>query len=415
MGRRGRLPACQGSRRGRIVAPAIIGAALALALAAAAPAAVAAPAAAKPASPRVIATVKIGAQPVQVAVSPRTGEAYVLNKNNTVTVINGRTSKVTATIRINPADSDQISGAIVVNQVTGDVYVINLGHDDTAGTVTVISGTTDKVIATIAVALDPDEVVVSPVNGEVYVTGGGVGTPASEGFTAVISGRTYKVITTFPVTGGLLAISPRTGLVYVLDGSGDVTVISGKTKQVVTTIPLNDPEAGDIAVSPVTGEVYVTSGGYHQGAAETVISGKTNTVIAQISTPGYGLGGLAISPKTGTVYAAWDESGSVTVVSGKTNKVTADIAFPGDDEAATRDVVVSPVTGNVYAQGGTGSVNEPGGCPGALWEISGKTSEITGQACLKEGISLAGDPISPVTGDLYAIGSPPDEVTVISG
>jgi YVTN family beta-propeller protein len=67
-----------------------------------------------------------------------------------------------------------------------------------------------------------------------------------------------------------------------------------------------------VAVSPLTGDVYVTN--INDGTV-SVISGRTNTVIATIpvdTSPDV----VAVSPLTGAVYAANVGDGTVSVISG---------------------------------------------------------------------------------------------------
>jgi YVTN family beta-propeller protein len=76
--------------------------------------------------------------PSGVAVSPRNGDVYVTNSgSNTVSVISGRTGHIIATVPVGPEPSTG-----VVSPKTGNVYFINEnGNGPTvAGTVSVISG-----------------------------------------------------------------------------------------------------------------------------------------------------------------------------------------------------------------------------------------------------------------------------------
>jgi DNA-binding beta-propeller fold protein YncE len=96
------------------------------------------------------------------------------------------------------------------------------------------------------------------------------GTSPSSGI-PVISGRTSKIITTIQDrnTPDAVAVSPRTGDVYVTnEGNGDggsihpggVWVISGRTSKITATIPdANGPYS--VAVSPRNGDVYVGNSG----------------------------------------------------------------------------------------------------------------------------------------------------------
>lgn len=70
-----------------------------------------------------IATVKVGHLPQRVAVDPTTGQLYVTNKDNTVSVINENTRAVVATVSMamNSAPS-----AVAVNPKTQQVYIANM-------------------------------------------------------------------------------------------------------------------------------------------------------------------------------------------------------------------------------------------------------------------------------------------------
>lgn len=410
-------------RRSRIAAPAALSVA---ALALGVPAAMAAtPASA--AHPKVIATVKVGSQPSDLAVSPVTGAAYVVSYgSSTVTVIGAKTHKVAATIRISPGKSKLTPALVAVSPVTGDVYVSSLNSDfppkpGDKGAVTVISGRTNKVIATIPVASEPGQAVISPRTGEVYVSSNGA-SPTSSTMT-VINGRTNKVITTIKLGASEgfpqeIAISPKTGDIYFANTSNDtVSVISGKTNKVIASVSVaaktsDTPVAPyEVAVSPVTGVIYVVSVGYHTGNTVTVISWKTNKVAAVIPNVGggdVGSGAISISPKTGTVYVSNDIPGTVSVISGKTNKVTGVIEFPSGYSSA-EGIAVSPVNGDVYAKDAT---NVGGREASAFWVINGKTNKLSGHVIVGEGASISQKAISPRTGDAYICAT---DVLVISG
>ena len=142
-----------------------------------------APAAAT-AAPIITATISVGSESDAVAACPLTGFVYVTSQlDNTVSVISGRTDTVTATITVgNPQ-------GVAVNPVTGTVYVAN----SSGGTVSVISGRTGTVTGTITVGTTPVGVAVNPVTGTVYVTN------YTSGTVSVISGRTGTVTGTITV------------------------------------------------------------------------------------------------------------------------------------------------------------------------------------------------------------------------
>jgi YVTN family beta-propeller protein len=92
-----------------------------------------------------IVTIPVGLSPNAVSVNPLTNTIYVVNSDNTVSVIDGNTNRVVATVAVGAASG------ISVNLLTNMIYVVN--NDE--NTVSVINGTTnivkdprDKVVLT---------------------------------------------------------------------------------------------------------------------------------------------------------------------------------------------------------------------------------------------------------------------------
>ena len=307
--------------------------------------------------------------------------------------------KVIATI---PLDS---ACGVAVSPVNGDIYATGYGG------VTVINPRTDKVITTVRINGDACNVEVSPLTGDIYAVGGG---PVTENDSVwVISGRTNKVIATIhPKQSGedAVAISPRTGDVYLLHGrANSVSVISGKTSKAIATIPLKDGSRVPytLTVSPVTGEVYVLSDGYpgHPGGTFlSVISGKTSKIIATATLYSAGaLGGIAVNPKTGNVYLANDYASHIWELSGKTNKV---ISMPKLPKAAiVAAVAIDPLNGDIYTTGDD-----------AVVVFSGQTGKVIATVPVtKLTQQYWGLAASPKTGDAYVTNYWDASLDVISG
>jgi DNA-binding beta-propeller fold protein YncE len=177
-----------------------------------------------------------------------------------------------------------------------------------------------------------------------------------------------------------------------------------------------------IAVSPVTGDVYVANGGgWGQACTLTVLDGRINKIITTIAVGGLGEAQLAVS-RTGTVYIANNYTNTMDVISGKTNQVINTIQFapyPGDTAFA-----ISQRTGNAYAfDSGIGRTGEP--VIVGVSVISARTGKITATIRLPKAV---GDSyqiaVSPVTGDIYTLNpvnvntlnpNPPWIVSVIAG
>jgi YVTN family beta-propeller protein len=136
------------------------------------------------------------------------------------------------------------------------VYVTNANGN----TVSVINGATRTVTATIPVGNAPNGVAVNPATGTVYVTN------ANGNTVSVINGATSTVTTTIPVgpSPAGVAVEPgagTAGTVYVADeGDHTVSVINGATNTVTTAIAVGNAPNG-VAVNPATSAGYVTNGG----------------------------------------------------------------------------------------------------------------------------------------------------------
>lgn len=90
--------------------------------------------------------VSVGSEPLGVALNPKTGLLYVADSGaNAVTVINGRTDKVTVTVMAGTAPSTP--SGLAVDPAANAIYVTNQFNN----TLSVFGGRTDKVTATVGV------------------------------------------------------------------------------------------------------------------------------------------------------------------------------------------------------------------------------------------------------------------------
>jgi hypothetical protein len=218
-----------------------------------------------------------------VAVDPATNTIFEAVSNGVpqLTVVNGATDAVTATIPTNV-------GHLAVDSATGTVFVT------TGSAVSVISEASDQVTATIPLS-SAGAVAVDSATGTVFVTTGSA--------VSVISEASHQVTATIPLSSaGAVAVDSATGTVFVTTGSA-VSVISEASDQVTATIPLSS--AGAVAVDPSAGVVYVAVG--TTSAATAVIDASTNQVTATVpASSGYTPtdAGVGVDPSTHTAYAS---------------------------------------------------------------------------------------------------------------
>ena len=145
----------------------------------------------------------------------------------------------------------------------GNIYVTNSGSN----TISVIDGKTNKVVATIPVGASPHDIIGSML-GKLYVTNSGSNT------ISVIDGKTNKVVATIPVSNFPRGIAVAdNGLIYTTNsGSDNVSVIDGKTNKVVATIPSGYLPNG-VASDETYSKIYVTNSGSNN---ISVINGANN-------------------------------------------------------------------------------------------------------------------------------------------
>ena len=203
----------------------------------------------------VTATVPVGKNPHGVAVDPSTHTVYIANANNgTVSVIDGATRTVTATVPVGANES-----GVAVDPGVNTVYVTTAkmcGNAPCTGdnTVSVIDGSTHTVTATVPVGSWPGGVAVDSSTHTVYVANW-------DRTVSVIDGSTRTVTATVPVgtspTG--VAVDPTTHTAYVANRDDNtVSVIDGSTRTVTATVPVGKNPHG-VAVDPVTHTVYVAN------------------------------------------------------------------------------------------------------------------------------------------------------------
>ncbi len=283
-----------------------------------------------------------------VGVNPKTDTIYESGVG-TVSVINGATGKVTATI----ADSGKQPGDIAVDPTRNLVYVANEG----SGTITVINGKTNKVRHTIKVGHDPVSIAVNTKKDLVYVAN------TNSNTVSVINGRTDKVAHTVKVRHhpNYVAVNVRTGTVYAtfegVPGSQNgstyffhagVAVISGKTNKVTRLVrPASESgsSADGVAVDPGTGRVYVVFD-YAYGAV-LVLNGKTDKVITNISVGSYP-NMIALNPAKHLMYVGWSDANQqgikVSFVKLGSGRV---IGNYGEEQGQT-GMAINPVTNRTY-------------------------------------------------------------------
>ena len=306
---------------------------------------------------QVIATVPTGAGSLNSAVNSTTNKIYALNQcgndptcsypysQGTVTVIDGATNNpTTVTVGYYPS-------TVAVNPVTNRIYVANQCGSDTNcagdGTVTVIDGSSNSVLATVTVGSDPYGIAVNPATNLIYVTnycGADTSCQTLSGTVSVISGASNTVTATVNVGAGpaLPVVNSVTNKIYVGNtcgndttctfpyGQGTVTAIDGTTNNPTSVNVGVYPFA--LAVNSVTNKIYVANncgddGNCQSTATLTVINGAT-LATNEIAIGGFYPYAIAANSVTNKIYVPSDcygdascqgyPNGTVSVIDGGT-------------------------------------------------------------------------------------------------
>jgi YVTN family beta-propeller protein len=284
-----------------------------------------------------VTAVTAGTDPIGIAVNGATDTVYVANASGTVAVVNGAKCDAATTSGCHVQPTAVVVGAnpqfLAVDEATNTIYVANSG----ANSVSVIDGATRKVRATIPVGPLPFTVALNPATSSVYVTDLGAATisviDAKACNATNISGCGHKPVTVnVGQTPGGIAVNTRTDTIYVTgEFTHDVSVLDGKTCNATTTggcrqTPVHvlaGPGARGIAINEVTNTVYVAN---TEANTVSVINGATCDAAvhtgcnqhAAVASVGVSPRRVAVDPVTNTIYVTNAGSNSVTMLDGRT-------------------------------------------------------------------------------------------------
>jgi YVTN family beta-propeller protein len=144
---------------------------------------------------KVVATVPTsGFSPNALAINTVTNRIYILNQSGgTVDVLDGLTNSIVATVPVSPSIS-----RLAVNETTNKVYVI----DPFAGSLSIIDGTTNTVTGSVTFGVRIGALAINPLTNRIYVTTNrsavNVITGLTNGTVSVLDGTTNSILADVP-------------------------------------------------------------------------------------------------------------------------------------------------------------------------------------------------------------------------
>jgi YVTN family beta-propeller protein len=270
----------------------------------------------------VIATIKTGAGPEAIAVNPVTNRVYTANSGeSSVSVIDGATNMVVDTVRTGSNCNN-----LAVNPATNKIYVTNnFGHS-----VTVIDGATNTA-ATVRVGQGPRGIAVNPTNNKIYTANyGSKDSTEIDGVT-----NAAKSIPTGRHPWAIAADSRANKIYVVNEDNATVSIVDG-----VTGVPKN-VSVGDVpfavAVNPTRNRAYVLT---YADSRMYVIDGRTGDVTATVQLATHP-SAIAVNRNSNQIYIANQTTGSVLVLDGETHAKIATVNAGVIPFAMTADAVAN--------------------------------------------------------------------------
>jgi YVTN family beta-propeller protein len=260
---------------------------------------------------KIVATVRVGVSPAQMAVSPDRRSVYVANTgSDTVSVLNTADNTIARTIALSRG-----SGPIGVALGANGRYLYTA--DGGSNRVSVLDTQAGRVVASVRVGAQPLSVAAAPDGKTVYAANSG------SGEVSVIDARTSRVVRAIPAgrfPSGV-AVTPDGASLYVTDELSGVTVVNARTGRVEAR--LREPSPFSVAMSPGGDRAYVT--GLGPGRVTAIDTG-THRVSSTVSVGPYGTDPFTVRATSDAVYVANQGANTLSVIDASTFRPTATIA-----------------------------------------------------------------------------------------
>jgi YVTN family beta-propeller protein len=231
-----------------------------------------------------------------IAIDTSTRKAYAVSESQDAVLVYDPEKKTTASMKVG-----KWPVALAINEVTHRIYVANNG----SGSVSVIDGVHDTVLATVDVGALPYVLAVNPATNKIFV---------SNTFTDVITlidGATNATSSIKAGSADSIVIDAQRDRAYLVGWeSTNLTVLDSKPF-LVAKIPLNGMHVWGTLVDQTTGKVFATKA----GSAELLIVDKDSGTIRAVPT-GEIPCAIAQNPTTGFVYVVNHGDATVTALGG---------------------------------------------------------------------------------------------------
>ena len=240
----------------------------------------------------VLANITLGGSPAAIAYNSALHEVYVTDKH-TIWVISDANNSVVATIKPNTTLCDNPS-SMVYDSGKGEMFAITYnytpGYTNSTYGVTVISGITKQVVASIPLGNYPEVqdltgLIYDSAKGEIYVSCWNYNQKDYENYIFVISDSNNSIVSTIPLGNstfvGSGAYDSATGEIYLPANNNTVLVVSDKTHTITDSIHYTNLTdhgmAKSIVYDPIKSVLFLGT-----GDKIYIISDRTKSVIETV-------------------------------------------------------------------------------------------------------------------------------------
>jgi YVTN family beta-propeller protein len=263
-------------------------------------------------------SVKVGDDPLAIAVNSTSDRVYVLNTTSgTVSVLDGKTDTVVATVNVG-----KWPYVLAANPAENKVYVSNIFRN----AITIIDGATNTTKTVNAGSADA--MVIDAKRNKVFLLG-------YEASSLLVLNGSDNSLSRMPVGAVHLwgiALDDTSATLYVTRiGNGDVVAIDENAH---TFTPIGSGQLPcAVAVNAKTNTVYVANYG---DDSVTVIDGVKRVAVTTVLVGSRPLA-IAVDSQNNRIYVANMHGNSVTVIDGSSNKVVATLPAGSNPYAIALD------------------------------------------------------------------------------
>jgi YVTN family beta-propeller protein len=253
--------------------------------------------------------------PQAIVFSPATGKVYAVETNHGTITIYNDALRQSHRVKVGSAPV-----SIAANEVTGRIYVANAGD----GTVSVVDGNSDAVVATVPVGIHPYSIAVNSKTNKVYVT------HTYLDAISILDGETNTATNLKAASADLVSIDPDTNTIYLLGyEGGTINALDGLT-QIAHKLEAGK-HAWGMTIDRPSGALYIARLG--TGDVASLRDASTASTFLSGNIPC----AIAINSATHKIYVANYGDNTVAAIDLKSKKILATIPVGTNPEGIALD------------------------------------------------------------------------------